>query len=102
MADELSLSNSVRARREALGWSQQELAQRARISRSAVSAIEMRRLVPSAAAALALARALQCRVEDIFQLAGEPANAEPAWAWSPVREPCRYWKAQVGWCLLLY
>jgi molybdate-binding protein/DNA-binding XRE family transcriptional regulator len=71
------------------------LARRSGLSRAGVSAIETERLVPSAAAALALATALECRVEDLFQFRrAEPA--EPVWAWPPRREPCRYWEAEVG------
>ena len=55
------------------GWSQEELARLSGLSRAGVSAIETGRLIPSAAAALALAAALECRVEDLFRLQG----AEP-------------------------
>jgi DNA-binding XRE family transcriptional regulator len=44
--------NRVRPYRESRGWSQAELARRAGISRAAVSAIEVNRLVPSVTAAL--------------------------------------------------
>lgn len=86
--------NRVRQSRVSRGWSQAELAQRAGISRTAVSAIEVERLVPSVAAALALAAALGCTVEDLF---GTPArSAEPEWAWPPRGTPCRYWQAEVN------
>jgi molybdate-binding protein len=54
----------------------------------------MHRLVPSVAAAMALARCFECRVEDLF---GAQANTESAavWAWPPAHEPCRYWQARV-------
>ena len=90
-----TLKNLVRERRSARGWSQQELAQRAAIARASVSAIEMGRLVPSAAAALALAAALDCRVEDLFQLTTAPATG-PDWAWDPGGTPARYWQAEVN------
>ena len=97
------LENRVREHREKRGWSQDELAQRAALSRAGVSAIETGRLVPSASAALSLASALGCRVEDLFRL-DRPADAPPvaSWAWPPRREPCRYWKAEVGGRLWLY
>lgn len=83
------------------GWSQEDLAQRAGISRAAVSAIEIERLVPSVAAALALAAVFECRVEDLF--GPEPAaNQEHVWAWAPSQEPCRYWQARVGGRPLLF
>ena len=96
------LENRVRERRERQGWTQDELATRAGLSRAGVSAIEMGRLVPSASAALALASALGCRVEDLFRLNRPGAAAPPSWAWPPRREPCRYWKAEVGGRVWLY
>jgi molybdate-binding protein/DNA-binding XRE family transcriptional regulator len=95
------LKSRVREERIRRGWSQDELARRAGISRAGVSAIEMERLAPSAAAALALAAALGCRVEDLFRLeGGDPMVAE--WAWPPVREPCRFWRVIVGDRMLRY
>ena len=94
MAKEVvSLQNHIRQFREERGLSQQELAERAGLSRAGVSAIEMGKLVPSTAAALALARVFDCRVEELFQLGGHDENN---WAWPPAKEPCRYWRALVG------
>src|SRR5262245_47034839 len=87
--------NDLRSRRDLRGWSQGELAARAGLSRAGVGAIETGRVIPSAAAALALAAALECRVEDLFRLRGA-GPPEAAWAWPPTREPCRYWRAEVG------
>jgi molybdate-binding protein/DNA-binding XRE family transcriptional regulator len=101
MPEQRRLQNHVRARRVERGWSQEELARRAGISRAGVSAIEMGRLVPSATAALALAGALDCRVEDLFALVGESENAGQ-WAWEPAGETCRYWHAEVAKHKLLY
>ena len=95
MSAEQPLNNHVRTCRIARGWSQDELAARAGISRAGVSSIETNRLVPSTSAALALASALDCRVEDLFQLASATVR-EAAWAWPPQREPCRYWRASVA------
>ena len=69
-----ALSNRVREERLRRGWSQDVLAARAGLSRAGVSAVETSRLVPSAAAALALAAAFGCRVEDLFTLT-RPAGA---------------------------
>lgn len=96
---EKPLRNHIKQFREEHGWSQQELAERARLSRAGVSAIEIGKLVPSTAAALSLARIFSCQVEDIFQL--EVAE-EWRWAWSPSHEPCRYWRAEVGNNLFLF
>lgn len=95
--------NHVRARRLARGWSQAELAERAGISRAAVSAIEVNRLVPSVAAALALAAVLECSVEELFRSAVTPSRQmAPTWAWPPSREPVRYWCGHVNGRLLFY
>ena len=95
MSNEGQPQNRVKMFRQQRSWSQQELAQRAGISRAAVSAIEIQRLVPSVAAALALASALECRVEDLFG----PDSSEKetlTWAWPPTQDPCRFWIAEVG------
>ena len=84
----------MREQRDGRGWSQEELARRSGLSRAGVSAIETGRLVPSTAAALALAEALGCRVEDLFHLPRTPPG-KAAWAWSPRSAPCRYWHALV-------
>jgi molybdate-binding protein/DNA-binding XRE family transcriptional regulator len=100
-AEREQLTTRVRACRVARGWSQGELAARAGISRAGISAIETNQLVPSTATALALAAALNCRVEDLFQRAATVAGGV-AWAWQPQREPCRYWRASVAGRELLY
>jgi putative molybdopterin biosynthesis protein len=94
---------AVARRRIACAWSQSELARRAGIPRTTVSAIEGERLTPSVKTALALARALECSVEELFG-AGLTAfvAGSPAWAWPPLGDPCRYWEAAVGGRRLLY
>lgn len=62
----------IREHREGLGWSQVDLAERAGVSRQLVGAVEGGRHVPNVGAALALARALGCSVEDLF---AEPVDA---------------------------
>ncbi|HET9982191.1 MAG TPA: substrate-binding domain-containing protein [Longimicrobiales bacterium] len=101
MADP-QLETRLRERRHGRGWSQVELAARAGLSRAAISAIETRRVVPSTAAALALAAALGCAVEDLFALpAGGPPPAEP-WAWERPPRERRFWRAAVGGAVLRY
>ena len=95
-----SFSYEVREFRERRGWSQDELAQRAGISRPEVSAIETGRLVPSAAAALALSRAFGCAVESLFHLAS--VTEDPQWAWEAGLVPARFWVAQVNGSTRLY
>src|SRR6516225_5641538 len=100
MADSWQGRNAIKSRRLDRGWSQLELARRAGISRAAVSAIEINRLVPSVAAALGLAQSLGCSVEDLFGV--RRPQAEPQWAWPPPPDPCRFWQATVGGRQLLY
>ncbi len=95
--------NRVKSRRLARGWSQAELAERAGISRAAVSAIEVNRLVPSVAAALALAAVLECSVEELFSPTAAPSRQiASTWAWPSSHEPGRYWCGQVSGRLLFY
>jgi molybdate-binding protein/DNA-binding XRE family transcriptional regulator len=95
------LENTVADFRTRRGWSQQDLARRAGLSRAGISAIETGRLVPSTAAALALAGAFECRVEDLFRLPRVTLN-NAGWAWPPERDPCRYWCAEVASTVHLY
>lgn len=101
MSQATALQNRVKALRVGRGWSQAELARRAGISRAAVSAIEIERLVPSVAAALSLASAFGCTVDALFAL-GREAGPEPVWAWPACTDPCRYWHAEIGGRTLLF
>ena len=100
----MMLENDVRLMRTRLGLSQAELARRAGLSRAGISALETGRLVPSTAAALALAAALGCTVEALFRLpGGQGGIARATWAWPPQGAgPCRYWQAEIGGRLLHY
>jgi molybdate-binding protein/DNA-binding XRE family transcriptional regulator len=102
MASPPAFDNRVRTQRQARGWSQAELAARAGISRTAVSAIEARRLVPSVAAALSLSRVLGATVEDLFGPERATTGGITQFAWLPSAFPCRYWAAEVGGRTLLY
>ena len=87
-------SNQLRELREARNLSQLDLAQRAGISRTEVSAIECQRTVPSVATALALARVLSVSVEALFS-EKSAASQLPDWA-APASESSRhYWEAEV-------
>ncbi|HVN85038.1 MAG TPA: substrate-binding domain-containing protein [Candidatus Binatia bacterium] len=98
-----ALRNRVAERRIARGWSQQELARRSGLSRTAVSAIEIARVAPATTAALALAAAFECRVEDLFSLHHpDGAKAEPQWAWQPHNDASQLWRATIGTRTLLY
>ena len=103
MAKMKSSLHPVARRRELQGWSQAELALRAKVPRTSVSAIEGERLTPSVTAALALARTLECSVEELFSGPRSVTASEgPQWAWEPRSEPCRYWEADVGGRNVLY
>ena len=73
---------SVRARRELLRLRPGELAARTGITRQALHAVETGASVPNTLVALRLARALECRVEDLFRLPEQLVQAmlqsEPA------------------------
>ena len=66
MAD--GLRNSLKDERTRLGLTQAELAERVAVSRKTINTVENGVFVPSTTLALKLARALGCRVEDIFAL----------------------------------
>jgi putative molybdopterin biosynthesis protein len=71
MADHGTLDVLLRAARAQLGISQAELAQRAGVTRQAVSAIESGKAAPTMTVALRLARVVGRRVDDLFRLVDE-------------------------------
>jgi putative transcriptional regulator len=62
------LLNNLEQRRKAAGLTQQQLSERAEVSRKSINAIENGIYVPSTVLALKIARTLDCAVEDLFQL----------------------------------
>lgn len=58
----------LRDARTAAGLTQAELAGLAQVSRKTINTIENQVFVPSTDLALRLARTLDCRVEDLFEL----------------------------------
>lgn len=102
MSQRILQTHPVAIRRKALDCSQEELAARAGLPRSSLSAIEAWRLTPSVTAALAVAGALECSVEELFGTGGKPAGLTAQWAWKPQAEPCRYWEAEVAGRRLMY
>ena len=88
------LENDVRDRRNRLGWTQNDLALRSGLSRTGIGAIEAGRLVPSTTAALSLASALGCRVEEIFRV--RPTSIRDPWAWPRSGHTGRFWRAEIG------
>ncbi len=72
-----SVQNRLRrARRERADLTQQQLAERVGVSRQTIVSIERGRYNPTVGLALALARALGLSVEDLFQLAPDPADRD--------------------------
>lgn len=66
MAD--GITNRVGETREAMGWTQGELAERIGVSRKTVNTVENGVFVPSTIVALKLAAALGKPVEELFAL----------------------------------
>jgi len=60
--------NRLRERRQSLELSQKQLAEMAGITRQSVAAVETNQYSPATSVALQLARALRCRVEDLFSI----------------------------------
>ena len=69
MKSSYDVRNTVRAARRAADMTQEELAQRVGVTRQSIVSIERGRYNPSVGLALAIAEALDARVEDLFELA---------------------------------
>jgi len=94
------VESQVRERRVAAGLSQQELAERAGLTRQAVSAIEAGRYLPNTAVALRLARALGCPVEELFRLPDVPPRVRADLVGDVSADDRRVQVARVGGRLL--
>ena len=62
------LLNSLEVARKSAGLTQQQLSERAEVSRKSINAIENGVYVPSTVLALKIAQTLGCSVEDLFRL----------------------------------
>ncbi len=62
------LNNSLERLRREAGLTQQELSEKAEVSRKSINAIENGIYVPSTVLALKIAKTLKCKVEDLFKL----------------------------------
>ena len=62
------LNNSLERLRRKAGLTQQELSEKAEVSRKSINAIENGIYVPSTVLALKIAMTLKCKVEDLFEL----------------------------------
>ena len=65
------LNNSLEELRRKAGLTQQELSEKAEVSRKSINAIENGIYVPSTVLALKIAKTLKCKVEDLFKLPKE-------------------------------
>ena len=62
------LNNRLEELRRKSGLTQQELSEKAEVSRKSINAIENGIYVPSTVLALKIAKTLKCKVEDLFKL----------------------------------
>jgi molybdate-binding protein/DNA-binding XRE family transcriptional regulator len=95
--------NHLREKRQSAGLSQKQLADMAGITRQAVSAVEANQYSPATSVALQLARALRCRVEELFSLKsrGEIIEGELVGALPRGVDKLRVQVTQVGERLLV-
>ena len=63
-----TITNRVKELRIAQGWTQEQLAHAAGVSRQSINSIERNRYVPSLELALTFARIFSCSTDHIFQL----------------------------------
>jgi putative transcriptional regulator len=64
--------NRVKEMRVERGWTQQQLADAAGVSRQSINSIECDRYIPSLPLALAFGRIFGCSTDQIFSLEPEP------------------------------
>jgi molybdate-binding protein/DNA-binding XRE family transcriptional regulator len=93
------LRTSVKAIRQRLAMQQGTLAKAIGVSRQTLSSIEAGETVPSTQIALALARQMQCRVEDLFGLRSDGQTIEAEVVSEADRSPSDARKSRVslGW-----
>ena len=98
MLFKMELENHLREKRQASALSQKQLADLSGITRQAVSALESGQYSPATSVALQLARALDCRVEDLFSLkhGGEIIEGELLGALPSGTGPVRAQVSQIG------
>jgi putative transcriptional regulator len=64
--------NRIKELRNARGWTQEQLAAAAGVSRQSINSIERDRYVPSLLLALTFARIFGCSTDQIFTLENQP------------------------------
>jgi putative transcriptional regulator len=60
--------NRIKELRTSRGWTQQQLAEAAGVSRQSINSIECNRYIPSLPLALLFARVFDCSTDDLFKL----------------------------------
>ncbi len=97
-APQIEMENRLREKRQAAALSQKQLADLAGITRQAVSALEANQYSPATSVALQLARALHCRVEDLFSIkqSGEILEGELLGSLAQDDKPVRAQVTQIG------
>jgi len=65
-----TIQNRVKELRTARGWTQEQLAEAAGVSRQSINSIERERYVPSLPLALTFAQVFGCPTDEIFTLNG--------------------------------
>ena len=65
------ITNRIKELRAVAGWTQEQLAQAAGVSRQSINSIERNRYVPSLELALVFAGIFACSTDQIFQLEKE-------------------------------
>jgi len=95
---QIAIENRLREKRQAAALSQKQLADLAGITRQAVSALESDQYSPATSVALQLARALHCRVEDLFSIKqdGEIVHGQLLGALPRGDSPARVQVIQIG------
>ncbi len=95
--------NRLRDRRQSASLSQKKLADMAGITRQAVCAVEASQYSPATSVALHLARALRCRVEDLFSIrsSGEIVEGDLLGRLPSGPSPARVQLTQIGDRLLV-
>lgn len=66
------VSNRIKELRLARGWTQEQLADAAGVSRQSINSIERNRYVPSLELALQFAQIFDCPTDTIFRLETQP------------------------------
>jgi putative transcriptional regulator len=74
-----TIINRVKELRMASGWTQEQMAQAAGVSRQSINSIERNRYVPSLELALTFARIFCCATDQIFHLENphDPSCPQP-------------------------